>query len=95
MEPYCPILTDSVSVLKLIFLFCHLCRSQCADEKVEALSDALQNTVAKWKGRIGMPLPLELYTSSTFIGLFVDEQIAEMLKTFASDFSTEAASKAG
>ncbi|XP_004076441.1 ubiquitin-associated and SH3 domain-containing protein B isoform X1 [Oryzias latipes] len=78
-----------------IFPHITLCQFfMCADEKVEALSDALQNTVAKWKGRIGMPLPLELYTSSTFIGLFVDEQIAEMLKTFASDFSTEAASKA-
>uniref|UniRef100_A0A8C8A224 Ubiquitin associated and SH3 domain containing Ba n=1 Tax=Oryzias sinensis TaxID=183150 RepID=A0A8C8A224_9TELE len=78
-----------------IFPHITLCQFfMCADEKVEALSDALQNTVAKWKGRIGMPLPLELYTSSTFIGLFVDEQIAEMLKTFASDFATEAASKA-
>lgn len=74
---------------------CCVCFAQCADGKVEALSDALQTTVAKWKGRIPMPLPLELYTSSTFIGLFVEEQIAEVLKSFAADFATEAASKAG
>lgn len=42
-----------------------------------------------------MPLPLELYTSSTFIGLFVEEQVAEVLKGFAADFATEAAAKAG
>ena len=69
--------------------------SQCADGKVEALSEALQTTVAKWKGRISMPLPLEPYTSSSFIGLFVEEQVAEMLKSFAADFATEAAAKAG
>lgn len=57
--------------------------------------DALQNTVAKWKGKIPVPLPLELYTSSTFIGLFVEEQVAEVLKSFAADFATEAAAKAG
>ena len=78
-----------------VFLFRFLCCAQCADGKVEALSDALQTTVAKWKGRIPMPLPLELYTSSTFIGLFVEEQVAEVLKSFAADFATEAAVKAG
>lgn len=68
---------------------------QCADAKVEALSDVLQATVAKWKTRIPIPLPLELYTSSTFIGLFVEEQVAEVLKNFAADFASEAAAKAG
>lgn len=68
---------------------------QCADAKVEALSDVLQATVTKWKTRIPAPLPLELYTSSTFIGLFVEEQVAEVLKSFAADFASEAAAKAG
>uniref|UniRef100_A0A672F696 Ubiquitin associated and SH3 domain containing Ba n=1 Tax=Salarias fasciatus TaxID=181472 RepID=A0A672F696_SALFA len=78
-----------------IFPHITLCQFfMCADGKVEALTDALQATVAKWKGRIPMPLPLELYTSSTFIGLFVEEQMAEVLKSFAADFATEAASKA-
>lgn len=72
-----------------------LCCAQCADGKVEALADALQTTVAKWKGRIPLPLPLELYTSATFIGLFVEEQVAEVLKSLAADFATEAAAKAG
>lgn len=62
---------------------------------MEALSDALQTCVAKWKGHIPIPLPLELYTSSTFIGLFVEEQVAEVLKSFASDFAKEAETKAG
>lgn len=75
-------------------LFCCL-HAQCADGKVEALSDTLQATVAKWKARIPMPVPLELYTSSTFIGLFVEEQVAEVLKGFAADFASEAAAKAG
>ncbi|KAM4546360.1 ubiquitin-associated and SH3 domain-containing protein B [Fundulus diaphanus] len=78
-----------------IFPHITLCQFfMCADEKVEALTDALQATVAKWKGRIPMPLPLELYISSSFIGLFVEEQMAEVLKSFAADFATEAASKA-
>lgn len=68
---------------------------QCADAKVEVLSDVLQATVAKWKTRIPAPLPLELYTSSTFIGLFVEEQVAEVLKSFAADFASEVAAKAG
>lgn len=78
-----------------IFPHITLCQFfMCADEKVEALTEALQTTVAKWKGRIPMPLPLELYTSSTFIGLFVEEQMAEVLKSFAADFAAEATSKA-
>ncbi|KAM8897731.1 ubiquitin-associated and SH3 domain-containing protein B isoform 2-T3 [Spinachia spinachia] len=78
-----------------IFPHITLCQFfMCADDKVEALTEALLTTVAKWKGRIPMPLPLELYTSSTFIGLFVEEQMAEGLKGFASDFATEAAAKA-
>jgi len=40
-------------------------------------------------------LPLELYTSTNFIGLFVEEQVAETLKKFAADFAVEAATKAG
>uniref|UniRef100_A0A3Q3X1B0 Ubiquitin-associated and SH3 domain-containing protein B n=1 Tax=Mola mola TaxID=94237 RepID=A0A3Q3X1B0_MOLML len=78
-----------------IFPHITLCQFfMCADGKVEALCDALQATVAKWKARIPMPLPLELYTSSTFIGLFVEEQVAEVLKGFAADFASEAAAKA-
>lgn len=87
-----------VSQGKAIYLICHESVSlfcQCDDGKVEALSDALQATMAKWKARIPMPVPLELYTSSTFIGLFVEEQAAELLKVFAADFASEAAAKAG
>lgn len=86
---------DRVFSISLSFLCCYLLYTQCTDAKVEALSDALQTTMAKWKGRIPMPLSLELYVSSTFIGLFVEEQMAEVLKSFAADFATEAASKAG
>lgn len=78
-----------------IFPHITLCQFfMCPDAKVEALVDALQSTVTKWKGKIPVPLPLELYTSSTFIGLFVEEQVAEVLKSFAADFATEAAAKA-
>ncbi|KAJ8343103.1 hypothetical protein SKAU_G00330310 [Synaphobranchus kaupii] len=78
-----------------IFPHVTLCQFfMCADGKLEALCEALQSTVGQWRGRFPSPLPLQLYTSSNFIGLFVDEQVAEVLKTFASDFSTEAATKA-
>ncbi|KAJ8401690.1 hypothetical protein AAFF_G00376610 [Aldrovandia affinis] len=78
-----------------IFPHVTLCQFfMCADGKVDALCEALQSTVAQWRGRFPRPLPLELYTSSNFIGLFVEEQVAEVLKTFAADFSTEAAAKA-
>lgn len=68
---------------------------QCADHKAEALGEALLATVQQWRGRFPSPLPLELYTSSNFIGLFVEEQVADILKQFAADFATEAARKAG
>lgn len=78
-----------------IFPHITLCQFfMCADSKVEALCEALQCTVGQWRGRFPTPLPLELYTSSNFIGLFVDEQVAEALKNFAADFSAEAAVKA-
>ncbi|KAM9497362.1 ubiquitin-associated and SH3 domain-containing protein B isoform 1-T1 [Salvelinus alpinus] len=78
-----------------IFPHITLCQFfMCADGKVEALSEALQATVGAWRGRFPTPLPLELYTSSNFIGLFVEEQVAEVLKDFAADFATEAATKA-
>ncbi|KAG7222441.1 hypothetical protein INR49_016262 [Caranx melampygus] len=69
-------------------------QSRCADHKVEALCEALQATVQQWRGRFPSPLPLELYTSSNFIGLFVEEQVADVLKQFAADFATDAARKA-
>ena len=68
---------------------------QCADAKVEALCESLQTVVGQWRGRFPSPLPLELYTSSNFIGLFVEEKVAEVLKSFAADFAAEAAAKAG
>ncbi|MBN3310341.1 UBS3B protein, partial [Amia calva] len=78
-----------------IFPHVTLCQFfMCADSKLEALCEALQSTVCQWRGRFPNPLPLELYTSSNFIGLFVEEQCAEVLKKFAADFATEAASKA-
>ncbi|XP_067449976.1 ubiquitin associated and SH3 domain containing Bb isoform X2 [Thunnus thynnus] len=78
-----------------IFPHITLCQFfMCADHKVEALCEALQATVQQWRGRFPSPLPLELYTSSNFIGLFVEEQVADVLKQFAADFSTEAARKA-
>lgn len=68
---------------------------QCTDAKAEALCEALQTVVGQWRGRFPSPLPLELYISSNFIGLFVDEKVAEVLKSFAADFATEATAKAG
>lgn len=62
---------------------------------MEALCEALQATVQQWRGRFPSPLPLELYTSSNFIGLFVEDQVADVLKQFAADFASEATRKAG
>ncbi|XP_010794094.1 ubiquitin-associated and SH3 domain-containing protein B-like [Notothenia coriiceps] len=78
-----------------IFPHITLCQFfMCADHKVEDLCEALQASVQQWRGRFPSPLPLELYTSSNFIGLFVEETVADILKQFAADFSTEAAKKA-
>ncbi|XP_043974433.1 ubiquitin associated and SH3 domain containing Bb isoform X1 [Gambusia affinis] len=77
-----------------IFPHITLCQFfMCADSKVEALCEALQTTVQQWRGRFPRPLPLELYTSSNFIGLFVEEQVADVLRQFAADFATEAVRK--
>lgn len=62
---------------------------------MDALGEALQATVSRWKCKFSAPLPLELYTSSNFIGLFVKEDSADILKKFAADFAAEAASKTG
>lgn len=62
---------------------------------MEALCEALQATVQQWRGRFPSPLPLELYTSTNFIGLFVEEQVADVLKQFAAEFAAEATRKAG
>uniref|UniRef100_A0A3P8QDA3 Ubiquitin associated and SH3 domain containing Bb n=1 Tax=Astatotilapia calliptera TaxID=8154 RepID=A0A3P8QDA3_ASTCA len=78
-----------------IFPHITLCQFfMCADHKVEALCEALQASVQQWRGRFPSPLPLELYTSSNFIGLFVEEQVADILKLFAADFAAEAVRKA-
>ncbi|XP_078389213.1 ubiquitin-associated and SH3 domain-containing protein B-like isoform X2 [Cetorhinus maximus] len=78
-----------------IFPHITLCQFfMCEDSKVEGLCEALQNTVSRWKETFPLPLPLELYTSSNFIGLFVEEQSAEIIKKFAADFASEATSKA-
>lgn len=78
-----------------IFPHITLCQFfMCADSKVDALCEALQAIVGQWKGRFPSPLPLELYSSSNFIGLFVEEKVAEVIKSFAADFATEATSKA-
>uniref|UniRef100_H3DA38 Ubiquitin associated and SH3 domain containing Bb n=1 Tax=Tetraodon nigroviridis TaxID=99883 RepID=H3DA38_TETNG len=66
----------------------------CSDPQVEALCEALRAAVQQWRGRFPSPLPLELYTSSNFIGLFVEEQAADVLKQFAADFAAEATRKA-
>ncbi|XP_028931626.1 ubiquitin-associated and SH3 domain-containing protein B [Ornithorhynchus anatinus] len=77
-----------------IFPHITLCQFfMCEDSKVDALGEALQTTVMRWKCKFSAPLPLELYTSSNFIGLFVKEESADVLKKFAADFAAEAASK--
>uniref|UniRef100_A0A672Q7R2 Glucuronokinase 1-like n=1 Tax=Sinocyclocheilus grahami TaxID=75366 RepID=A0A672Q7R2_SINGR len=78
-----------------IFPHITLCQFfMCPDNKLVALCEALQSTVNQWRGIFPSPLPLELYTSTNFIGLFVEEQVAESLKKFAADFAVEAAAKA-
>uniref|UniRef100_A0A672KL95 Ubiquitin associated and SH3 domain containing B n=1 Tax=Sinocyclocheilus grahami TaxID=75366 RepID=A0A672KL95_SINGR len=78
-----------------IFPHITLCQFfMCADSKVDVLCEALQAVVGQWRGRFPSPLPLEFYSSSNFIGLFVEEKVAEVIKSFAADFATEAASKA-
>uniref|UniRef100_H3BI14 Ubiquitin associated and SH3 domain containing B n=1 Tax=Latimeria chalumnae TaxID=7897 RepID=H3BI14_LATCH len=78
-----------------IFPHITLCQFfMCDDNKLDALCEALQNTVTRWKSKFPMPLPLEPYTSANFIGLFVEEERAEIVKKFAADFAMEAATKA-
>ncbi|XP_042199880.1 ubiquitin associated and SH3 domain containing Bb isoform X2 [Callorhinchus milii] len=78
-----------------IFPHITLCQFfMCEDSKVDGLSEALQHTVSRWRATFPFPLALELYTSSNFIGLFVEEDSAEIIKKFAADFASEATSKA-
>lgn len=78
-----------------IFPHITLCQFfMCDDSKIDSLCEALQSTVIRWKPKFPNPLPLELYTSTNFIGLFVEEETAEIIKKFAIEFAAEAFSKA-
>ncbi|XP_026565001.1 ubiquitin-associated and SH3 domain-containing protein B [Pseudonaja textilis] len=77
-----------------IFPHITLCQFfMCEDSKVDALCEALLATVTRWRCKFPVPLPLELYTSSNFIGLFVKEDCAEILKKFGADFAAEVTAK--
>ncbi|XP_030834282.1 ubiquitin-associated and SH3 domain-containing protein B isoform X2 [Strongylocentrotus purpuratus] len=67
----------------------------CPDSKCTALTDAFQEVIDRWQTKAPEVLTLDFYSSTNFIGLFLEDEHAEYLRKVMADFSVEAASRAG
>ncbi|XP_043928867.1 ubiquitin-associated and SH3 domain-containing protein A [Protopterus annectens] len=62
----------------------------CEDSKVEALYEALKKTGDMFLAYFPQPLSLLLHSSSSYIGFFLEESEANIIKQFAVAFAKEA-----
>ncbi|XP_041470818.1 ubiquitin-associated and SH3 domain-containing protein B-like [Lytechinus variegatus] len=67
----------------------------CPDSKCTALTEAFQEVIDRWQSKAPEVLTLDFYSSTNFIGLFLEESHAEYLRKVMADFSQEATSKTG
>ncbi|KAJ6667643.1 hypothetical protein lerEdw1_016764 [Lerista edwardsae] len=66
----------------------------CEDQKVEGLYEALKRAGDKFSNVFPSIISLSLHSSSTYIGFFVSDGPANVIKSFATAFATEAAALA-
>lgn len=68
---------------------------QCEDQKVEGLYEALKRAGNRFSSVFPSIISLSLHSSSTYIGFFLGDGPANIIKSFATAFATEAAALAG
>jgi len=68
---------------------------QCEDQKVELLYDILKRICNSFAQRFPPTISLSLHSSTSYLGFFVGDSDANVLKEFAVAFSSEASALAG
>lgn len=68
---------------------------QCEDQKVELLYDILKRVGDSFSQRFPLSISLSLHSSTSYLGFFVGDSHANILKEFAKAFSSEASALAG
>lgn len=68
---------------------------QCEDQKVELLYDTLKRVGESFSQRFPPSISLLLHSSTSYLGFFIDDKHANILKEFAQAFSSEASAVAG
>jgi len=68
---------------------------QCEDHKVELLYDTLKRVGDSFSQCFPPSISLSLHSSTTYLGFFVGDSHANILKEFALAFSSEASALAG
>ncbi|XP_053161816.1 ubiquitin-associated and SH3 domain-containing protein A isoform X2 [Hemicordylus capensis] len=78
-------------------VFPHITLSEfftCEDQKVDALYEALKKAGDRFSNCFPSIISLTLHSSSTYIGFFISDGPANIIKSFAAAFATEAVSLA-
>lgn len=68
---------------------------QCEDQKVEYLYEALKRAGDRTLRAFPSAVPLVLHSSISYLGFFVDDSPADIIREFAVMFATEASVLAG
>uniref|UniRef100_A0A672V5Y8 Ubiquitin associated and SH3 domain containing A n=1 Tax=Strigops habroptila TaxID=2489341 RepID=A0A672V5Y8_STRHB len=66
----------------------------CEDQKVELLYDTLKRVGESFSQRFPPSISLSLHSSTSYLGFFIDDRHANILKEFALAFSSEASAVA-
>ncbi|XP_014642355.1 PREDICTED: ubiquitin-associated and SH3 domain-containing protein A [Ceratotherium simum simum] len=67
----------------------------CEDQKVECLYEALKRAGDRMLGSFPSVVPLVLHSSVSYLGFFLDNGPADVIREFAATFATEASVLAG
>uniref|UniRef100_A0A8C5L1W7 Ubiquitin-associated and SH3 domain-containing protein A n=1 Tax=Jaculus jaculus TaxID=51337 RepID=A0A8C5L1W7_JACJA len=67
----------------------------CEDEKVEGLYEALRRAGDRVLGSFPTAVPLELHASISYLGFFINDSPADVIREFAMTFATDASILAG
>lgn len=68
---------------------------QCEDHKVDCLYEALKRAGDGVLGSFPSAVPLVLHSSVSYLGFFVNDSPADIIREFAMTFATEASILAG
>ncbi|XP_039224849.1 ubiquitin-associated and SH3 domain-containing protein A isoform X1 [Crotalus tigris] len=62
----------------------------CEDQKVDGLYEALEKSGSQFSSNFPVMISLSLHSSSTYIGFFLNDGPANVIKSFAATFAAEA-----